>query len=296
MHLPPFLKPKDYIGIAATARFITEEQIQAFIQFLDRQGLKWKLADNLTKRWGIFAGTDKERIEATQKLFDDPAIKAIWWARGGYGSSRILHFLDWNNFKRHPKWLIGFSDITMFLMKALDLGCAALHAPMVYKFSCKKIFCYKKTIQYLMEGRLTIRWKTSYARVLTFQGFVIGGNLSILSHLVGQPMNVKGLLKDQIFFIEDTDEYLYHIDRMLWQLYYAGWLGQPKVMLLGDFEPVHDNPDIAFPLTLEKMVTEKIAVPLVDGFPVGHGEQNLPIPLGVKARLEVVEQQATLTY
>lgn len=294
---PPHLKSGDIIGITAPAGYITHEEIQSAVQKMESWGYQVKIGNTIDKKDFTFGGTDEERTNDLQQMLDDPKIKAIMCARGGYGAVRIIDKLNWEKFKIKPKWIIGFSDATVFhshLNK--NFGIASVHSKMCNSFpddwsTAEPIQIESiESIQWALSGK-----KINYSVTPNAQnkpgiaeGVLIGGNLKTLESLSGTRSDINTAGK--ILFVEDTGEYMYSVDRMFWNLKRTGKLSQLKGLIIGGFKiKVDDNSD-DFGRTLQDVVLEKIKgynYPTCFDFPVGHQKNNYALKCGVKHKLEV---------
>jgi muramoyltetrapeptide carboxypeptidase len=292
MRFPTFLKSGDKVGIVSPARKISPDEVAPALASLQEWGLVPVLGTHIYSVYHQYAGTDADRVADLQRMIDDPEIKAILCSRGGYGCLRIVDAIDFGALKKHPKWLIGFSDLTAFAMAAYRAGCATIHGPMAISWNGKTAdVTARGQLRALLMGELP---KYSYAptaperlRTGRATGRLIGGNLSILSQLIGTPDDFE--TKGCILFIEDIDEYLYHIDRMLVHLKRAGKLKNLAGLIVGGFSDLKDN-DIPFGKTVEEIVLDAIGeadFPICFGFPTGHWPQNYPLVHGAMATLSV---------
>lgn len=278
MIIPPYLKPGDTVGIISTARSFTLNEVQPFVELLESWKLKVRLGDTLGKVNHQFAGSDKERVSDFQRMSDDPEIKAIFCARGGYGTVRIIDQIDFSAFKERPKWICGFSDITVLhTTLQQQFGIASLHTitslylsevDQFSQFSLKSAL-FGGALTYAFDAHPLNRWNAANK----MKGVVIGGNLSVLYSLSGSASDIN--TDGKILFLEDLDEYLYHIDRMMMQLKRAGKLNKLAGLLIGSFSDMKDN-SIPFGTTAEAIIKEAIEefdYPVVFGFPAGHAEK-----------------------
>lgn len=302
---PQFLRKGDSIGITAPAGYITLEEIQPAMLQMSTWGYKLKVGDTIGKRDFTFGGTDEERAKDFQKMLDDPTIKAIMCARGGYGAVRIIDKLKWDKFKIKPKWIIGFSDVTVF-HSHLDrhLKIASIHSKMCNSFPDDwttaepiQIETIESINKALSGERMTytIPFNTQDTPG-TGEGVLIGGNLKMLETLAGTNSDINTAGK--ILFIEDTGEYMYNIDRMLWNLKRTGKLSKLKGLIVGGFKIKTDEEGDDFGRTLYDVVLEKTNAyhyPVCFDFPVGHQRNNFALKCGVKHRLVVKETECTLT-
>lgn len=288
--MPPFLKHGDRIGIVATARKISKEEIQPAATILNSWGLEVVLGKNLFKEYHQFSGTDKERAEDLQAMLDDSSIKAIIAARGGYGTIRIIDQIDFSKFIQYPKWIIGYSDITVLHSHIHNLGIETLHATMPINFT--KNAEATETLRKALFGE-ELKHEAE-AHSLNTKGFaegqLIGGNLSLLYALTGSVSDIN--TKGKILFIEDLDEYLYHIDRMLMNLKRAGKLNHLAGLIVGGMTDMKDNA-IPFGKTAEEIIADAVSefdYPVCFGFPAGHEEKNFALFLGRTVKLNVGEK------
>lgn len=302
---PPYLKNGDVIGITAPAGFITPEEIQPAVQLMESWGYKILVGDTIGKKDFTFGGTDNERLNDFQKMLDDKNIKAIMCARGGYGSVRIVDRINWTIFKQHPKWVIGFSDITVLLNHIHNnFQLAAIHSKMTNSFPDD----WSKAEPVQMETILSINdallgKKMRYTALPNPQnkfgmaeGILVGGNLKTMESLSGSVSDIK--TDGKILFVEDTGEYLYSIDRMFWNLKRTGKLKNLKALIVGGIKTKADDRGEEFGKTVEEIVLEKIKnyqYPVCFDFPVGHQKNNFALKCGVMHRLEVNGTNASLT-
>ncbi|GAB4449123.1 MAG: LD-carboxypeptidase [Bacteroidia bacterium] len=288
---PPFLQKGDTIGIAATARKISREELQIAIDIIHNFGYKVKLATNIFSEYHQWAGTDKERISGFQELLNDNNIKAILIARGGYGTVRILDHLDFQPLFQFPKWICGFSDVTALLSHLFNLGIKSIHSTMPILFHQSKESV--NSLFNLLEGKENIYTfeKHSLNRNADIEGIMVGGNLSVLYSLAGSVSEMK--LKDKILFIEDIDEYLYHIDRMMMQLKRSGQLKHLKALIVGGFTDMKDN-NIPFGKNAYEIIADVVKeydYPVFYNFPGGHIVSNYAFINGGKVKISVKDEQ-----
>lgn len=295
--VPPFLNKGDTIGITSPAGYITIEQIQPSILQMQSWGFNIKVGETVGKRDFTYGGTDEERLADFQKMLDDPNIKAIMCARGGYGFVRIIDKLDFNHFIRYPKWIIGFSDITILHCHlAKNYGIASIHSKMCNSFPDDWLKAEPIQIETILsiKSALTGQAMTYSApasinnKLGKVNGILVGGNLSIIETLAGTKSDLD--TNDKILFIEDTGEYLYSIDRMLWNLKRSGKLNKLKALIIGGFKVKPDDEGEAFGKTIYEIVLEKVIeynYPVAFDFPVGHQKNNYALKCGVNHFLEV---------
>ena len=304
--IPPYLKDGDTIGITSPAGYITEKEILPAVQQLQSWGFKVKTGSTIGKRDFTFGGTDAERTADFQQMIDDPTIKAIMCARGGYGFVRIIDQLNFSKLKLHPKWMIGFSDITVLHSHLnRNVGIASLHSKMCNSFPDD----WNKAEPVQIETILSIRdalkgVKMKYTttpneknRKGTAEGVLTGGNLKTLESLAGSKSDISTAGK--ILFVEDTGEYLYSIDRMFWNLKRSGKLDQLAGLIIGGFKiKQSEDPNEEFGKTLYDIVWEKIKnyhYPVCFDFPVGHQKNNYALKCGVVHRLSFTETEILLS-
>ena len=303
--IPPYLKAGDVIGITSPAGYITKEEIAPSVLQMESWGFKIKTGNTIGKRDFTFGGTDAERTIDLQQMLDDPSLKAIMCARGGYGSVRIIDKLDFTKFAANPKWLIGFSDITVLHSHLnRNFGIASIHSKMCNSFPDD----WNKAEPIQIETILSIKQaltgnnKMSYTvpsgisnRRGTAEGELVGGNLKTIESLAGSKSDIK--TDGKILFVEDTGEYLYSIDRMFINLKRTGKLSSLKALLVGGFKIKQDDAGDEFGRTLYEIVLEKVkeySYPVCFDFPVGHQRNNHAFKCGVKHRLEMNETNSTL--
>ncbi len=286
---PPALKSKDQIRILTTARKVSLEEIQEAKNWLEGLGYEVSLGTTIGLEDHQYGGNDKARIDDFQAALDDEEVKAIWFARGGYGSIRVLEHIQWEKFIQKPKWLIGFSDMTIWHNQINQYyGIQTLHAIMPLTFPKASDEAKSVLAENLSGNFPAINWyiHPNNKKVDTAEGEIIGGNLSILYSLLGTKsgFNTNG----KILFIEEIDEYLYHIDRMMMSLKLAGKLDGLKALVVGGFTDIKDN-EIPFGKSYEEIILEHTAgysYPVIFGFPAGHIDDNRPIALNSRVRIE----------
>ena len=293
MNQIPYLKQGSKIAIAAPARMVKPEEMEYAIHWLKEKGFVPVYDDRLFTEHYIFAGNDNLRAVVLQEYLDDEHIDAIWLARGGYGSIRIIDKLDFTKFLQHPKWMIGFSDTTVFHGKLNRLGCPSLHVSMPYCFENKTVEAKQSLFDALMGKALVYEFHAHpLNRLGKAEGEIIGGNLSVLYSMIGSDSFPE--TDGKILFIEDVDEYIYHIDRMMHALKRAGKLENLKALIVGGLTQIHDNPD-PFGISVEEVIAEAVNdydYPLCFGFPAGHFSDNRAIVFGQQFKIEVTSQRS----
>ncbi|MEO6903721.1 MAG: LD-carboxypeptidase [Bacteroidia bacterium] len=284
---PSYLKKNDTIGIFACARKVTLIELQPAIDVFKSWGLQVVLSKNLFDAYHQFSGTDELRTADLQAMLDDVSIKAIISARGGYGTLRIIDQLDFKLFKKHPKWVIGYSDITVLHAHIYNLGIETIHATMPINFNKNKeavislhAALFGQPLIYKFEGHVLNKFGIA-------KGELIGGNLSLLYALIGSNSDMDTVGK--ILFIEDLDEYLYHIDRMMMSLKRAGKLCHLAGLIVGGMTEMKDN-QIPFGKTAPEIILDAVKeynYPVCFDFPAGHIDKNLALYFGRKATLTI---------
>lgn len=287
------LKNGSKIAIAAPARMVTREEMAFGIQWLKDMGFVPVYDDRLFIQYYIFSGDDDTRAAVFQEYLDNEDIDAIWIARGGYGSIRIIDKLDFAQFLQHPKWIIGFSDGTVLHGKLSRLGVPSLHAAMPFYFANKTPEAKKSLYDALTFKPLQYEIPSNpLNRLGKMEGKIVGGNLSVLYGMIGSDTFPE--LDGKILFIEEVDEYIYHIDRMMHGLKRAGKLEQLKGLIVGGLTQIHDNSH-PFGMTAEEVIAEAVAeydYPVCFGFPAGHFDDNRPLFFGLKSRVEVTSEKS----
>ena len=302
--IPPYLKPGDTVGIVATARWITEEQLEPGIRFFEEQGYRIKLGKYLAKKNFQLAGIDEERAFDMQEMLDDSSVRAIMIARGGYGTVRVIDKLRWDSWLQNPSWICGYSDITVLLSHVNNLNVASIHSTMPISFPDATPAAMHNLARAL-SGRLeSVSWDTSCGGDLEMTGCFIGGNLSVLYSLLGSssyPNLGKGIL-----FVEDVDEMIYHVDRMMEGLKRGGGLRGVKAIVVGGLTLMKDN-TIEHSFTMDnpfggdalsaiQRVATDLGIPVIDGFPAGHMSDNRAFYNGREVRLISNEGKVELTW
>ncbi|MDG1158635.1 MAG: LD-carboxypeptidase [Flavobacteriales bacterium] len=273
---PPFLSPGDTIGIVAPARKVVPEQLEKGIKLIENAGFKVKLASNIGLENGQFAGSDEERAEGINAFILDDEVKAMMAARGGYGSIRTIQHIQWENWKARPKWFCGFSDVTV-IHEALSskLNMISLHAPVLTTLELGSEACQKHFFDSLKMKTTCFPEHQHLVKGRTF-----GGNLSMIYSLTGTDLLSKG----DVLFIEDLDEMLYHLDRMLMNLEYSGVFNGVKTIALGSFSDFKDNTlefgfstDNPYGKTAKEILEErleKLGMKVIYDLPFGHQKEN----------------------
>ncbi len=295
--IPPYLKKGDTIGILATARKVEMKSLEPAIKLAENWGLHVVVGKTVGLDSNQLAGEDWQRATDLQQMLDNPAIKAVWSAKGGYGTVRIIDRLNFWKFKQKPKWLIGFSDMTVLHSHVHTLGYATLHGLMgisVSRATPEAIESFRKA---LFGEKLEYNIPThKFNKPGKATGEVVGGNLSVLYSIVGSKSQAD--TKGKILFIEDLDEYLYHIDRMMMNLKRNGYFSNVKGIIIGGMTKMKDN-DIPWgydALEIIQDITKEYNIPICFNFPAGHIQDNRALPLGKEATLEVTATGTKLTF
>jgi muramoyltetrapeptide carboxypeptidase len=285
----------------APARKIRKEEISEFLKILDSWGLKYHFGKNTFGEENQYSGSDEGRAADFQDMLDDPGIRAIISARGGYGSLRTLRLLDFSKFEKDPKWIVGFSDVTIFhsfVNKYLNTESIHSLMPCNYKPEVKETVDSAGTLKKALFGeKLEYTFKsTSFNRYGIADSELTGGNLSVLYSLSGTGFfpDVRG----KILFIEDIDEYLYHIDRMMLNLLMSGNLNKIKGLVVGAFTDIKDNP-VPFGKKYDEIITEivkKFSFPVAFSFPAGHQSENKTLIFGRKMQLRVEKDVSSIVF
>ncbi|KIA87818.1 LD-carboxypeptidase [Flavobacterium sp. AED] len=297
MITPPILQKGDTIAILATARKNIDDNLKPAIDLLHSWGLEVVIGKSIGLDDNQLAGTDEQRAADFQTQLDNPNIKAIWCVRGGYGTVRMIDLLDFTKFKQHPKWIIGFSDVTVLHNHLNTMGFKSIHGIMPISIpkatpeaiESLRIAMFGEPLKYTIEPFGMNRF--GYA-----SGELVGGNLSILYSLFGSQSAID--CTDKILFIEDLDEYLYHIDRMMMNLKRNGCLESIKGIIVGSMSKMKDN-DIPWgknALEIIEDVTKKYNIPVIYNFPAGHIHDNRALILGSKVTLHLDKNSSSVVF
>lgn len=289
--IPPYLQQGDTIGIVCPSGYMPFEKAERCIKTLHDWGFKTKIGKTLGNQNNYFSGTDEERLHDLQLMLNDENIKAILCGRGGYGLSRIIDQLSFQKFLQQPKWIIGYSDITLLHAHIFsNYNIASLHSPMAAAFN--EIETSAVYIQSMYDN-LTGKYQ-SYATINhnlnrngICEGQLIGGNLAMHAHIIGTKSDIN--TQHKILFIEDIGEYKYNLDRMLMQLKRAGKLNELAGLIVGSFTEMKDT-TIPFGQSIEEIIFDKIKeykYPVCFDFPVGHTEKNYALKIGGQYKLSV---------
>ena len=297
--IPPYLKKGDQVGLVCPAGFMTLEKVQTCIQTLEEWGYRVKVGKTVGgTSTSYFSGTDQERLDDLQQLMDDDEVNAILCARGGYGMGRIIDRVNFRKFRKHPKWIIGYSDITvMHCHLYTNYNISSMHAPMAAAFNDEGFRNeYVHSLRNAIEGR-KIKYQVGshdLNRRGEAVGELVGGNLALLAHLVGSDSDIK--TRGRILFIEDIGEYLYNVDRMFYQLKRSGKLSKLAVLLIGGFTDMKDT-DRPFGKEVYEIIREIVEeydYPVCYDFPVSHSDRNYALKVGVGYKLKVSKNKVSL--
>jgi len=294
---PPFLKKGDTIGLVAPARRISEQELAKAVGIIESRGYKVLKGKYLFASENQFAGTDEERTADFQQMIENPEVKAVFAVRGGYGSVRIVDKMEFRPLLKNPKWLAGYSDFTIFHNQLINLGLQSLHATMPLNFAGNTPEALDSLFD-VLEGK-----KPQYCfaaqhlnRNGEAHGILMGGNLSVLYSLMGSCSFPDTAGK--ILFLEDLDEYLYHIDRMMMALKRAGVLENLAGLIVGGMTEMNNN-TIPFGKTAEEIMRESVEeydFPVAFGFPAGHQPDNRALIMGAEVCLKVGETGSILDF
>jgi muramoyltetrapeptide carboxypeptidase len=302
--IPPYLKLGDTIAITSPASYISLADIQPAVQLIESWGFKTDIGGAIGKKDFTYGGSDEERAVDLQSLLDNPDIKAILCARGGYGLVRIIDQLDFKHFAANPKWIIGFSDVTVLHCHIQQrMGIATLHSKMCNSFPAdwtKAEPIQVTTILSIKEALIGEVMKyiapvSASNRPGKAKGLLVGGNLTLITNMAGTESDVE--TKGKILFVEDTDEYLYSIDRMFWNLKRTGKLHKLAGLIIGGFKLKPDDPGEEFGKTIYDIVMEKVKdyeYPVCFDFPVGHQRANFALRCGMPHTLQVGAEGSSL--
>lgn len=297
MTTPPVLQKGDTIAIVATARKNIDDNLKPTLDLLHSWGLEAVIGSSIGLDDNQLAGTDEQRAADFQQQLDNPNIKAIWCVRGGYGTVRMIDLLDFTEFKQNPKWIIGFSDVTVLHNHLNTLGFESIHGIMPVSVP-KATEEAKESLRKALFGEpLSYEIGTDpMNRLGSASGELVGGNLSILYSLFGSESAID--CDDKILFIEDLDEYLYHIDRMMMNLKRNGCLESIKGIIVGSMSKMKDNeiPWGKNALEIIEDVTKTYTIPIIYNFPAGHIHDNRALILGSTVRIHVTENCSTVVF
>jgi muramoyltetrapeptide carboxypeptidase len=298
MNFPSYLSTGDKVAIVSPAGKVRRQQVECGAELLRQQGFEVVIGRHVFDEDGVFAGSDEARAADLQTAFDDESVKAIFCSRGGYGCLRTHQLLDWSSFLRKPKWLVGFSDITVFHSFLARNHTASIHGVMTSFFTRDgaPTESFRMTMD-MLRGQMPAYHVAPHPLNVpgSAAGLLTGGNLSILQSLRGTPLDL--IPEGRILFIEDINEYRYHLDRMMQNLKTGGVLERLSGLIVGHFTKMKDG-DTPFGLDTSAIIKEAVApygYPLVFGFPAGHELPNLPLVMGGLLSVEVSCDGASIT-
>src|ERR1022692_863606 len=297
--IPPYLNDGDTIGIVCPAGYMSLEKAQTCINALKDWGYKIKIGKTVgSDSKNYFAGTDEERLNDFQQMLDDEEVKAIFCARGGYGIGRVIEQINFKKFKQNPKWVIGFSDVTVFHSHIYsNYKISTLHAPMASAFNDAGYQNeFVRSLKNALEGgKLKYQCPVhQFNKIGEAVGDLVGGNLSLLAHLIGSPSDIK--TKGKILFLEDVGEYLYNVDRMLYQLKRSGKLDRLAGLIIGGFTDMKDT-ERPFGKTIYEIIHDMAKgydYPVCFNFPVSHEKENYALKIGAGYKLKVGKNRVML--
>jgi muramoyltetrapeptide carboxypeptidase len=297
--IPPSLQPGNTIALVCPAGYMAIEKAQTCIDVLQQLGYKVKVGTTVgSSSATYFSGTDEERLINFQQILDDEEVHAVLCARGGYGLSRIIDHISFKKFKKQPKWVIGFSDITVLHAHIYsNYGIATLHAPMAGAFNDNGFKNeYVQSLKNVLAGKHSKYECASHEfnRKGEAIGELVGGNLALLAHLIGTPSDLK--TKGRILFLEDVGEYLYNIDRMMRQLKRSGKLDKLAGLIIGGFSDTKDTerPFGQNAYEIIREIVKEYDYPVCFGFPVSHEKENFALKVGVGYKLKVGKGKVSL--
>lgn len=299
MIIPPYLEKGDTIGLVCPAGYMPAEKYQACINTLQQWGYTVRTGATPGQQFHYFSGTDEERLQDLQQMLDDTSVKAILCARGGYGLSRIIDEISFKKFEKHPKWIIGFSDITILHAHIFQqYRIATLHAPMAGAFNDGEYKNkYVQSLKQALAGK-PIQYSVKnnkHNRAGECEGRLVGGNLALVAHLIGSASSFN--TKNKILFLEDVGEYLYNIDRMMIQLKRAGMLDKLAGLIFGGFTDLKDT-TTPFGQDIHGILQYHVKdydYPVCYDFPVSHEKENYAMKIGVRYSLAVSAASVKLT-
>ncbi|MBP5372370.1 MAG: LD-carboxypeptidase [Bacteroidales bacterium] len=293
---PKFLEEGDTIAIVSPSGPIKSDSLDFAIETINSWGLKASIGKHAFDKYGVFAGTDADRAADFQKALNDKKVKAILCARGGYGAIRIVDLLDFSKFLKHPKWIVGFSDITVLHAKLQSLGIESIHGTMAKSFSAvteKSLKSLHDTLfgKYSQTLKST---KSKFNRAGKCKGELIGGNLSMLYSMRGVPFEYD--YTGKILFIEDLNEYLYHIDRMIQNLKHSGILSRINGLVVGTMSGMKNGVD-EYAGSIEEIILDAVSeynYPVMFDFPSGHEAENHAMIFGAQHKMNVEGTRLTV--
>lgn len=301
--IPPFLVPGDTVGLVATARHINPQLLAKGVEIIEAQGFKIRKASNLHEEDCQFAGNDELRASEFQRMLEDPEIKAILSVRGGYGTVRMVDRVDWSALRKWPKWICGYSDVTVLLNHlGENVNMAALHSSMPVSFGVNSREAIESLFHFLKGGK-SIDYPADIVVDGTAKGRITGGNLSVIYSQLGSASQID--TRGKILFLEDVDEHLYHIDRMIQGLKRAGMFAQITGLIVGGMTQMRDNTmefgfdfDNPFGYSIREIIIPHVpdGVPVCFDVPVGHQDDNRTLMFNVEAEVELQGDNLLINY
>ena len=300
---PPYLQPGDTVGLMVVSSHVTDRKGESdtLIDIVKSWGVNVKLGKNLFKQdYPPFSVTEEERAAEFMEMIMDDNIKAILFYRGGYGAIKTLEYLDFEQIRKHPKWVIGFSDVTTYHLMMQSIGMESMHAPMLSSYWLTR---RPDTAALSVGDAIMGRTKGYHIKPHPFnrlgeaEGKIMGGNMTLISIAEGTPYQMP-VDDNTIIMIEEIGESMNAVDGMMQQLKKSGKLGKAKAVLVGNFTNIEDKEDPwnITPQELIKRYTDELDVPVVFGFPAGHGRPNLAIYMGRNVQLSVREDGVDITF
>ncbi len=294
MIIPDYLQRGDKVGVVATAKKVNKANTLRGIDTLKSWGLDIKIGQYVFAEYMQFAGTDQERAEDFQRMVNDDELKAVFLVRGGYGSTRIIDLIDYNNLLNSPKWICGFSDITAIHAHLFRLGVASIHAPMPSFFYSldQEALKWFKDLMFGKQKDLKVA-SSKLNRNGQVKAKMVGGNLSIICHTIGTPSEI--ISSRNILLIEDVGEELYNLDRMMVQLKRAGFLNDLAGLVVGQFTDMKDTDPFGLePYEIINQHVKDFDYPVAYNFPIGHSNKNYAVPIGMECEFLVDSNGARL--
>lgn len=296
---PPFLKKGNTIGIPAPGKKIPREIIESAVTMIESWGYQVKIGKNIfSSTHSYLSGSDVERLADLQSMLDDDSLQAILCARGGYGTTRILDQLDFTSFLKRPKWICGFSDATALHFKLQSLNVQSIHGTMPIMFPIKDAQSSVESLRNTLRGEFSVLRGGYHPsnRMGEVSGELVGGNLSLLVDSLGTSTEID--TKNKILVIEEVDEYLYKIDRMVTQLQRAGKLSELSGLVVGYMSALKET-ELPFGESFYEIIMNAVneySYPVGFSFPIGHEDPNLAWIEGARGKLKITHEESTLSF
>ncbi len=298
---PPFLHVGDTVSVVAISSKLSKKADTSFIRTIASWGLTVKLGEHLfSQEEGWFAGSDRERATDLQRAIDDSSVRAVIFYKGGYGAVRTLDYLDLERLRSHPKWLVGFSDVTVLHQALRKVGVESIHGtmPVLFKTDTLEIDTSTLSLRDALFGKIS-SYRTPrhvYNRLGRAEGRLVGGNLSLIYALNGTDLD-DDLEEPSVLFIEDVGENIYHIDRMMQNLKRSGKLARAKAIVVGYFSKMKGEKEWGADVeSLINTYTAPLGIPVIFGFPAGHANPNMSLYMGRQVSVVVTDEDATLEF